>query len=228
MPNCTHPSYASSARAGITVVGDADQRLLRLGELEALEAQPIWLLFHPDLHIQVPGRPAVPARLAFTRQPDPVAIIDACRHLDRQRLGLAHATAAMTVITGIANGRAGALARRAGLLDREEALLHAYLAGAAAGRAGGRLGALPGAAAVAGLARHLGRHVDRDRVAADGLLQVEPQLVAEIRAAKHLAAALAATTEDVAEYIAEDIAEALGRESAHAAGTARATAQEVV
>jgi hypothetical protein len=38
---------------GITLlpcaVGDADSRLERLGALEALEAQPIWLLFHPDL-----------------------------------------------------------------------------------------------------------------------------------------------------------------------------------
>ena len=44
---------AVAAGMGITLlpcaVGDADARLERLGELEALEAQPIWLLFHPDL-----------------------------------------------------------------------------------------------------------------------------------------------------------------------------------
>ncbi len=44
---------AVAAGMGITLlpcaVGDADHRLVRLGELEALEAQPIWLLFHPDL-----------------------------------------------------------------------------------------------------------------------------------------------------------------------------------
>lgn len=44
---------AAAADLGITllpcVLGDADERLQRIGELEALEAQPIWLLFHPDL-----------------------------------------------------------------------------------------------------------------------------------------------------------------------------------
>ena len=44
---------AVAAGMGITLlpcaVGDADARLCRLGDLEALDAQPIWLLFHPDL-----------------------------------------------------------------------------------------------------------------------------------------------------------------------------------
>lgn len=44
---------AAAADMGITLlpcaVGDADPRLARVGALEALEAQPIWLLFHPDL-----------------------------------------------------------------------------------------------------------------------------------------------------------------------------------
>lgn len=44
---------AAAADMGITllpcVVGDSDGRLERVGKLEALEAQPIWLLFHPDL-----------------------------------------------------------------------------------------------------------------------------------------------------------------------------------
>ena len=38
---------------GITLLpcalGDTDERLARVGDLEPLEAQPIWLLFHPDL-----------------------------------------------------------------------------------------------------------------------------------------------------------------------------------
>ncbi len=44
---------AVAADMGITLlpcaVGDADSRLQRIGALEALEAQPMWLLFHPDL-----------------------------------------------------------------------------------------------------------------------------------------------------------------------------------
>lgn len=44
---------AVAANMGISLLpcalGDADTRLERVGELEALEAQSIWLLFHPDL-----------------------------------------------------------------------------------------------------------------------------------------------------------------------------------
>ncbi len=44
---------AVAADMGITLlpcaVGDADLRLQRLGELDVLKAQPVWLLFHPDL-----------------------------------------------------------------------------------------------------------------------------------------------------------------------------------
>lgn len=44
---------AVAADMGITLLpcalGDTDERLARVGELEPLEAQPIWLLFHPDL-----------------------------------------------------------------------------------------------------------------------------------------------------------------------------------
>ncbi len=71
-------------------------------------------------------------------------------------------------------------------------------------------------------------YVDRDRVAADGVLEIETQLVAKIGAAEDLAAALAAATEDVAENVAEDVAEALGRESAHPARTAGTGTQAVV
>jgi len=44
---------AVAADMGITLLpcalGDTDERLARVGDLEPLEAQPIWLLFHPDL-----------------------------------------------------------------------------------------------------------------------------------------------------------------------------------
>ena len=63
---------ALAADMGITLlpcaVGDADPNLERIGALEALEAQPIWLLFHPDLR----GVPRIRAlsdhiQSAFTR-----------------------------------------------------------------------------------------------------------------------------------------------------------------
>ena len=63
---------AVAADMGITLlpcaVGDADPKLERIGALGALEAQPIWLLFHPDLR----GVPRIRAlsdhiQSAFTR-----------------------------------------------------------------------------------------------------------------------------------------------------------------
>ena len=67
-----------------------------------------------------------------------------------------------------------------------------------------RLGALARAA----LALDLGRNIERDGIAGDRLLERQLELVAQVRAAEHLAAAAAATAaEDVAEHVAEDVAE---------------------
>lgn len=58
---------AVAAGMGITLlpcaVGDADPRLERLGALEALDAQPIWLLFHPDLR----GAPRIRALSTYVQ-----------------------------------------------------------------------------------------------------------------------------------------------------------------
>ncbi len=88
-----------------------------------------------DLDVQVAGRTAVAAGLALTRQANAIAVIDTRRHLDRERPRLADPPATMAIETGVGNGRARTLAGRTGLLDREETLLHADLAGTAAGRA---------------------------------------------------------------------------------------------
>ncbi len=86
------------------------------------------------------------------------------------------------------------------------------------------IGCEPGLGAFAGAARalDLGRDVERDGIAGDGLLERQLELVAQIRAAKHLAAAAApARAEDVAEHVAENVAEGVG---AAAEPTARSLA----
>src|SRR5690606_31736248 len=103
--------------------------------------------------------------LAFPGEPDPVAVVDPRRHLHGQRLDPAHAPAAAALSAGRRDHRARALAGRAGLLDREKALLHAHLAEPAAGRTGDGLGAGLGAAAGALVAGDLRRDLDRHLVA---------------------------------------------------------------
>ena len=39
-----------------------------------------------DLDIEVARRTAVPSRFAFTGKPDAIAVVDACRNLDRETL----------------------------------------------------------------------------------------------------------------------------------------------
>nr|GFD53266.1 hypothetical protein [Tanacetum cinerariifolium] len=89
------------------------------------------------------------------------------------------------------NDLAAAVALRAGLLDREEALLHAHLAVAGAGRTGDRLGARLGAAAVAGVALVPARHADRGVEAGGCLLQRDLEVVAQVGAAVDLGSAAA-------------------------------------
>ena len=67
----------------------------------------------------------------------------------------------------------------------------------------------------------MGRNIERDGIAGDGLLERQLELVAQIRAAEHLAAAAAPTAaEDVAEHVAEDVAERVGAAAEPAASLA--------
>jgi len=117
------------------------------------------------------------------------------------------------------------MALRAGLLDREEALLHAYLTGATTGGAGLRLRARLGARTMADLALFHERNADRLLGAACGFLQRDLQVVAQVGAAVDIgaptAATAAATTEDLVEDAAEGIRETLeARAAAKATGAA--------
>ncbi len=124
-----------------------------------------------------------------------------------------HAPRSRALRAGVRNHAAAAVAARAGLGDRERALGHAHLAGAAAGRAGGGLGAGPGAAPFADLAYGHRRNADLGLEAVRRLLQRDLEVVAQIGAAEHCRAAAAAAAENLAEDVAENVAEA-----AHAAG----------
>src|SRR5690606_3601311 len=64
-----------------------------------------------------------------------------------------------------------------------------------------------------------------DLVARDRLLEIHAQLVGEVGAAKHLAAAAAAAAKDIAEHVAENVAETVRPE---AAGPARPGANAFV
>src|SRR5690606_6962165 len=126
---------------------------------------------HIDLYIEVAGRAAFHSRLALAAEADTIAGIHARRYLDRQGLGFLHPALAVAAAAGVGNNGAATVTIGAGLLYREEALLHAHLADAAAGGAGGGLAAGLGAAAVAGFAVHQGGHLDLHGAAAHGVFQ---------------------------------------------------------
>src|SRR6202011_4580479 len=98
-----------------------------------------------EKNIEVAGRPAPHPGLAFAREPDAGAVLDAGRDVDRQ-----HALARDPPGPGAGGARtvdhlAAALAGRAGPLQCEEALGMADAAGTGAGRTGFWLGAGLGA-----------------------------------------------------------------------------------
>ena len=116
----------------------------------------------------------------------------------------------MAAAAGILDRLALAATVGAGLLHREETLLHPDLARTATGSTAHRRTAAPRAAAVAFAAGLQRGHANLDRGAVDGVFQVDFEVVAQVGAALRAGAPAAppATTEDIAEHIAEDVAEA--------------------
>src|SRR5690606_8387172 len=112
------------------------------------------VLAHDDVHVQVARRATALAGLAFSGQPDAIARVDAGRHLHLDGARVAHAALAPAGGTGIGDDPPGAAALRAGLLHREEALLHAHLADAVAARAGNGRGTGARTGSAAGFALH--------------------------------------------------------------------------
>src|SRR5690606_13623104 len=99
------------------------------------------MLTHVDHDVQIARRTTLSAGLALARQANAITGIDAWRHLDRQGLLLFDAPLPMAAAARIGNHLAAAMTARTGLLNREEALLHAHLADAATGGTGDWAGA---------------------------------------------------------------------------------------
>ena len=138
---------------------------------------------HRQENIQIARRPAAHARLALAREADAGAVLDAGRHIDRERALHRLAARARAGRAGIVDDLAAPLTGRAGALDGEEALLRAHAAMAGAGGAGLGLGALLRARAGAGLAGRGGRDFQRGGLAVIGLLERDLHIVAQVRTA---------------------------------------------
>ena len=89
-----------------------------------------------DEDVEIAGRAAAHAGLAFAGEADAGALVDPGGDVDRERLALLDPALAAAGRAGIGDHLADAAAGRAGLLDHEEALAGADLAAAAAGGAG--------------------------------------------------------------------------------------------
>jgi hypothetical protein len=112
----------------------------------------------------------------------------------------------MAFLAWLLDRLASTAAMRAGLLDREDAVLHAHLAVAVAGLALADL-AVFRAAAVAMVAVDLGRHLDLPADAEHGLFQIQFHDVTQIGAAPCASATATTATENVAKNIAKNIAD---------------------
>src|SRR5699024_2373667 len=151
----------------------------------------------------------------FAAQADAITIVDAGRHLDRQRLAGLHPTLAAALLARIAHHLALAAAIGASLLNGQEALLQAHLTAALTGWAfvHGRTGFR--ARAVTDIALLQRGNGQLHRIAANGRFQVQVQVITQVGAAAGAApAATHATAKDIGENIAEDIADTTGARGA--------------
>src|SRR5215472_5568048 len=156
--------------------------------------------------VEIATRRAAQPGLALAGQADAGSVLHARGDGDVEGLVLAAAALAAAGPAGLVDDLAGALAAGAGGLDGEEALGMADLAAAAAGRAADGLGALLRPAAPASLARRERADADHRLLAAEGLLEADLHVVAQIAAA--LARLLAApSAHELAKHLLEDVGE---------------------
>ena len=163
-----------------------------------------------DVHldVEIAGRAAVDARLAFAGEAHAVALVDARRNFDRQGFLQLDAAAARALCAGVRDDAARAVAARARLRDGEGALRDTHLACAAAGGAGRGLCAGTRSAALADVAGRHRRDANFRFKTVRGLLERDLEVVAQVRAAEDRRAAAACAAEDLPEDVAEDVAEA--------------------
>src|SRR5439155_23635156 len=155
-------------------------------------------------NVEVAGRPAADAGLAFAGKTDTRAVLDALGDVHRQRAVARHPSRARAIRAGILDHLAAALTAGAGPLQREEALGLPHPACAAAHRTGLRLGTRLGAGARTGLAGDRDRNLDLRGLALKSFLQREFHIVAQVGAAL---ASTAASLPGHAEQVLENIGE---------------------
>src|SRR5712691_7011056 len=162
-----------------------------------------------DEDVEIAGRGAVHPDLAFAAEANPGAVFDAGRNVDRQRLLAPDAPLAAAGFARFVDRLAGAVAGRAGALDREKPLLRPHPAMPLAGAAGGRARARLGAIALAGVAMDKGGDANRRLLAAKSVLQRNLEVVAQVAAAAWSTLGPAAGAHR-AEHLFEDIGKAAG------------------
>src|SRR5581483_3065279 len=174
--------------------------------------------------VRIAGRAAAQTRLAFAREPDARAVLDAGGNGDRERLLFAQPSLAAAFAAGIVDDAARAVAGGTRALDGEEALLRAYATAAVAGGTAHRLRARLGAGAATRLADRHGRHAHRRLLALERLLERDLEVVAEV-VASGIGTLAAAPAHKLAEHFVEDVGKA-GGEAEIAGATAAAPALE--
>src|SRR5690606_1813976 len=143
-----------------------------------------------DFDIQVARRPTIDTRFAVTGRPDAHAVFNAGRNRYLQGFVVPFHAGTVARAARLFDFLTRASARRAGLLDAEEPLLHAHdtlpAAAMAGDRAGPRLGAGPGAR----LTGFPGRNANFRIEPAGGLLERDVERVFQVVAPIHFGPAL--------------------------------------
>ena len=156
-----------------------------------------------EKNVEIPGRSAAHARLAFARESYAGAILDARGDVDRERAVARHPPGARAGWAGVVDDLSATLAGGTGPLEREETLGVTDASVAAAGWTSLGFGAGLGAGAGASLAGHRGGEAYLGGLAEIGLLQADFHVVAQIGAA--LAPAATPALPAHAEQVFEDI-----------------------
>src|ERR1041385_8695373 len=184
------------------------------------------VVLHMDDNVEVAGRTASGARLAFAAQAQALAARDARGNLHRQLARLLHATRSTACVARGADDRSGAPALPAGACHRKEPLLIPKLTASVALRARLWFAAGRGARAVARFAGFVAWDLDGRFDALRGFIERDFEVIAQIgatlrSASPALAAEHLADAENVTEA-AKDVFEA-GEDSRIESAGCRAT-----
>src|SRR5205814_2333914 len=114
---------------------------------------------------------------------DPGAVLDPGRDVDRQRLLAPYPSLSAAGAARLVDRLPRSLAGRAGAFDRKKPLLRPHPSMTLAGAAGRRAGARFGAISLTRVALGEGRDADRRLLAAEGVLERDFEVVAQIAAA---------------------------------------------